>query len=155
MSPLNTNDLHRIFEKIDQNGDGFVSLDELKRLLERIGIQTSPDELELLVGKSSLDLLDFVCFYDTIMKANLGDQRELGKEVGNDMESDLTQAFKVYDLNGDGVISCEELQSVLSQLGMWNQHKGWNCKSMIDLYDTNSDGVLDFEEFKKMVVNNS
>ncbi|PSS24882.1 Calcium-binding protein CML44 [Actinidia chinensis var. chinensis] len=152
MSPLNNDDLHRIFEKLDQNGDGFVSLDELKCLLERIGVQTSTDELEQLVGKTSLDLLNFVCFYDTIIKANIGDDQSETDEKGSDAESNLAEAFKVYDLNGDGVISCEELQSVLSQLGMWDEHGGRDCKSMIGLYDMNSDGVLDFEEFKNMMV---
>ncbi|CAL5333174.1 unnamed protein product [Camellia sinensis] len=150
MSPLNTNDLQQIFDKLDQNGDGFVSLDEIKLLLERIGVQTSLDELEsLLVGKTSLDLLDFIFFYDTFVKC---DQNETGKEDVNDLECDLSKAFKVYDLNGDGFISCEELQNVLSRLGLWNEHCGRDCKSMINMYDTNSDGVLDFEEFKNMML---
>ncbi|GFY85577.1 calcium-binding EF-hand family protein [Actinidia rufa] len=155
MSPLNRDDIHRIFEMLDENGDGFVSHDELKRILERIGVQISLAELEALVGKRSLDLLDFVCFYDTVIKVNIGDQSVAGEE-GNDVESDLAKAFKVYDLNGDGVISCDELQSVLSRLGMWDEHGRRDCKPMIDLYDTNSDGVLDFEEFKNMMaINNS
>ncbi|KAL7263133.1 hypothetical protein ACSBR1_001335 [Camellia fascicularis] len=149
MSPLNTNDLQQIFDKLDQNGDGFVSLDEIKLLLERIGVQTSLDELESLVGKTSLDVLDFIFFYDTIVKR---DQSEIGKEDVNDLECDLFKAFKVYDLNGDGFISCEELQNVLSRLGLWNEYCGKDCKNMINMYDMNSDGKLDFEEFKNMML---
>ncbi|XP_057490844.1 probable calcium-binding protein CML44 [Actinidia eriantha] len=148
MSLLNTNDLHRIFDKLDQNGDGFVSLDELKWLLDKIGIQTSPEELESLAGKTNLDILDFLFFYDTVIKPNFGDQ----SEEGENLESDLAKAFRVYDVNGDGVISCEELQNVLSRLGLWNEQYGRDCKSMIDEYDMNSDGVLDFEEFKNMML---
>ncbi|KAI8526205.1 hypothetical protein RHMOL_Rhmol13G0290800 [Rhododendron molle] len=153
MSPLNTNDLHRIFEKLDLNGDGLVSLDELSWLLGRIGAHnTGLDELKLLVGKASLDRLDFLFFYDAILKQNMGDDQCEAGDENDDLESDLAKAFKVYDLNGDGVISCEELQSVLSQLGFWNEHCGGDCRSMIKRYDTNSDGVLDFEEFKNMML---
>ena len=59
MSLIKTNDLQRIFEKLDKNGDGLVSLEELNWLLEKIGVQISLDELESLVGKSSLELNEF------------------------------------------------------------------------------------------------
>ncbi|GFS37600.1 calcium-binding EF-hand family protein [Actinidia rufa] len=155
MSPINTNDLNRIFEKLDQNGDGFVSLDELKWLLETIGIRASQDELQSLVGKKSLDLIDFMLFYDTIIKQNINGDDELEKDEvlqDNNLENDLAKTFDVYDVNGDGYISCEELQSVLSRLGFWNEYCGRDCRSMIKRYDMNSDGVLDFEEFKNMML---
>ncbi|XAR62857.1 hypothetical protein NMG60_11017757 [Bertholletia excelsa] len=146
MSPLTAHDLHQIFEKLDQNGDGFVSLDELNRFLERIGVETTLDELKLLVGKTKLDVLDFFIFYDTVIEEN---KNEEGNEV---VESELEKAFKVYDLNGDGFISGDELRTVLSRLGLWNEGYGRDCKRMISVYDTNSDGLLDFEEFKKMML---
>ncbi|XAR49597.1 hypothetical protein NMG60_11032850 [Bertholletia excelsa] len=154
MSPLSTNDLNRIFHKLDRNRDGFVSLDELKWLLERIGVQTSEDELQSLVGKNSLDMIDFMLFYDSVIKENLEEQRKTGdrEEDEERLERELAQAFKVYDLNGDGFISSEELQSVLSGLGLWNEHCGRDCRSMIKVFDTNSDGLLDFEEFKNMML---
>ncbi|KAI8015416.1 putative calcium-binding protein CML44, partial [Camellia lanceoleosa] len=85
------------------------------------------------------------------------DQNEVG-EVDKDLESDLAKAFKVYDLNGDGFMSrpkpgpMEEIQDMLSRLGLWKEHRGKNSMNMIKVYDTNSDGVLDFEEFKNMML---
>ncbi|XAR49598.1 hypothetical protein NMG60_11032851 [Bertholletia excelsa] len=140
MPPLNANDLHRIFERLDQNG-----------LLERFGIQSSSKELESLVGNTSLDLLDFYFFYDIIIKQKNGD-KERASEENKSLEGDLAEAFEVYDLNGDGFIPCEELQNVLSRLGMWNEQSGRDCNSMIKMYDAYSDGLLDFEEFKNMML---
>ncbi|KAL3840053.1 hypothetical protein ACJIZ3_024644 [Penstemon smallii] len=71
-----------------------------------------------------------------------------------DKNGDGLRAFKVFDLDGDGFISCEELQIALSRLGLWDEHcSGQDCKDMIGMFDTNSDGFVDFEEFKDMVLN--
>ncbi|XVF39240.1 hypothetical protein PTKIN_Ptkin01aG0019700 [Pterospermum kingtungense] len=163
MSPLGKTDLQRIFEKLDKNGDGLVSLEELSWLLERVGVLFSPEELESLVAKPCLDFDEFLFFYDSILNEKVGDheegeEEELIKIHGDEEqeeeeeESDLAKAFKVFDLNGDGFISCEELQSVLGRLGLWDESSGKDCRSMICFYDTNLDGMVDFEEFKTMVL---
>ena len=158
MSLIKTNDLQRIFEKLDKNGDGLVSLEELNWLLEKIGVQISLDELESLVGKSSLDLNEFFSFYGSISLKQNNTSRSTSNEVvvveeeeEENEESDLVKAFEVFDLNGDGFISCDELQKVLSRLGLWDENSGKDCRVMIHVYDNNLDGQLDFEEFKNMM----
>lgn len=157
MCPINASNLHRIFDKLDKDGDGFVSVDELMWLLESIGVQTSLDELELLVGKKGfLDPIDFLLFHDIVISGKSMDEKKLRKkeqeEEERNIEKDLVQAFEVFDLNRDGFISSEELQSALSKLGLLDEQCGKDCKSMINVYDTNSDGKLDFEEFKNMML---
>ncbi|KAG8389777.1 hypothetical protein BUALT_Bualt01G0013800 [Buddleja alternifolia] len=153
MSPLNVNSLHRIFNKLDRNGDGLLSIDELLWLLDRIGVLVNRDELELLVGKKSLDLIDFLFFYETLIKGNIFEQEICKLEREDEiLEGDLRKAFRVFDLDDDGFISCEELQIALTRLGLWEEHSGQDCKHMIGVYDTNSDGMLDFEEFKDMML---
>jgi calcium-binding protein CML len=148
MSLLNTNDLHQIFENLDKNGDGLVSLEELNWLLEKTGVKFSLGELESVAGgKSRFDFNEFLFFCDSISEQNNGSDDEDENE-----ESDLVNAFKVFDLNGDGFISCEELQNVLSRLELWDASSGWDCRAMIGVYDTNLDGQLDFEEFKNMML---
>ncbi|KAI5650423.1 hypothetical protein M9H77_36428 [Catharanthus roseus] len=146
MSSIKAGDLYRIFDQLDKNGDGLVSLEELMVALEGIGIHTSEDELELLVGKKSLDRIDFLFFHETIIKGNNN------KSEYSVLENDLREAFAVFDENGDGFISSEELQSALLRLGLWDERCGGDCRSMISVYDVNSDGKLDFEEFKNMML---
>ncbi|XVE95563.1 hypothetical protein REPUB_Repub02eG0108800 [Reevesia pubescens] len=159
MSPLSKNDLKRIFEKLDKNGDGLVSLDELNWLLERIGVQFSLEELESLVGKPCLNFDEFLFFHDSISNQKIDEPAAGGEEIeeevniiDGDEDSDLVKAFKVFDLNGDGFISCEKLQCLLAKLGLWDESSGKDCRSMICFYDTNLDGMVDFEEFKSMML---
>ncbi|MED6179587.1 hypothetical protein PIB30_002412 [Stylosanthes scabra] len=154
MCSLSHNDLQRIFEKLDKNGDGLVSLDELNWLLEKTtgGSSISLQELEeLLVGKKSLNFDEFVFFYDSISNRKINDDEE--EVVEEEVESDLEKAFKVFDLNGDGFISSQELECVLKRLGLLEEQSGnKDCRAMIFSYDTNLDGQLDFEEFKNMMM---
>lgn len=154
MCPLKTNDLHRIFEKLDKNGDGLVSLEELNWLLQRIGVEFSIAELESFIGKACLDFNEFLFFYDSLLENNRGgDHHE--EEDDDEEDEDLKKAFGVFDINGDGFISCEELKDVLMRLGLLDENtfsSGPDCTSMIHVFDSNLDGRLDFEEFKSMML---
>ena len=148
------------FASWKMNGDGLLSLEELKMLLEKTGFSYSIEELESLVGKKSLDFSEFLFFYESMLKQNNNGEEELGaSNYGDDsdeveeVERDLVKAFKVFDLDGDGFITSQELEFVLKRLGMWDDERcGKDCKSMICSYDTNFDGKLDFQEFKDMML---
>ena len=58
----------------------------------------------------------------------------------------IEQAFKIFDLDGDGYISKQELESVMGELeeSMWFQ--------ILSEADNNSDGKISFEEFTKLLL---
>ncbi|XP_022959484.1 probable calcium-binding protein CML44 [Cucurbita moschata] len=155
MSPIiSINDLLRIFNKLDKNRDGLICLHELNWLLDTIGVELTMEDLHSFLEKPSLDFNEFLFFYESISKQNKGECKGGVSDV-NAREEDVDvvyMAFKVFDMNDDGFISCEELQLVLSRLELWDVNTtDTDCKSMIRAYDTNLDGMLDFEEFKNMM----
>ncbi|KAK4777080.1 hypothetical protein SAY86_005768 [Trapa natans] len=161
MSFICLKDLRRIFDNLDKNRDGLLSLEELNWLLSMVGHRYSLEELESSIGKRALDFYEFLILHNSITGTSSSTDVGIGEEVSPtenvaiveaDQDTDLLEAFCVFDLNRDGFISRDELQSVLSRLGMWDERSGKDSAGMISAYDSNRDGQLDFEEFKNMML---
>ncbi|KAI9113081.1 hypothetical protein K1719_015606 [Acacia pycnantha] len=149
MCSLSRNDLQRIFEKLEKEEDGYVSLENLKRLMENIGFSFGAEEVECLVGKKSLNLDEFLTFCESMSSSSNSSGESRG---GQEEERELVKAFEVFDMDGDGFISSQEVETVLKRLGLWDPKSCRDCASMIGVYDSNSDGLLDFQEFKNMML---
>ncbi|XP_068651619.1 probable calcium-binding protein CML44 [Aristolochia californica] len=141
MAGLNCTDLHRIFETLDRDGDGKLSPEELSYLLNKVGVSTDPDDLKASMAPESLDLEEFILFYESSIKP----------EDDYKAETDLLEAFKVFDQNNDGFITSTELGDVLLRLGL-REDCGGDFVRMIRKFDSNSDGRLDFQEFREMML---
>lgn|ERR1712048_942031 len=63
---------------------------------------------------------------------------------------DLQETFSLFDANGNGYITTQELAQAMRQLGQNPTNK--EIKEMIAKVDANNDGKLNFEEFKSMMV---
>ncbi|PSR85949.1 Calmodulin-like protein [Actinidia chinensis var. chinensis] len=74
---------------------------------------------------------------------------------GRDDEEDTREAFNVFDQNGDGFITVDELRSVLASLGLKQRRTMEDCKRMIMKVDGDEDGdgdvMVNFIEFKEMM----
>ncbi|MBA0741707.1 hypothetical protein Gogos_014839 [Gossypium gossypioides] len=89
-------------------------------------------------GDNYIDIDEFGALYQTIM-----DDR--------DEEKDIKEAFKVFDQNGDGFITKEELRTVLASLRLKQGRMIEDCKRMIKKVDVDGDGMVNFKEFKQMM----
>lgn len=61
----------------------------------------------------------------------------------------MRDAFGVFDGDGDGAITVEELGAVLR--GMGRMEGVEECRDMIRRVDRDGDGMVSFEEFKEMM----
>jgi calmodulin len=65
-----------------------------------------------------------------------------------DREDEIRQAFKVFDKDGNGYITSEELAQVMSNLG--EKLSAGELREMMREADTNGDGRIDYQEFVKV-----
>eukprot|EP00794_Sanderia_malayensis_P015258 gene15258-16833_t len=66
--------------------------------------------------------------------------------------TDFKEAFAIFDKNGDGKISSNEIGDVLKKLGY--QPSQEQLAKMLATVDLDGNGFLDFDEFKSMLVGN-
>ena len=106
-------ELEQVFKKFDVNGDGSkISASELGSIMGSLGHPTTEEELEKMIvevdadGDGFIDLNEFV------------ELNTKGVDSDKAMEN-LKDAFSVYDMDGNWVISADELQKVTRSLGFF------------------------------------
>ena len=70
---------------------------------------------------------------------------------GPNTEDDVAHAFKVFDRDGDGLISADEIRETMNNLG--EDLTEAEVKAMIAEADIDGDGLIDFTEFSKLMKN--
>ncbi|CAI0469607.1 unnamed protein product [Linum tenue] len=149
----------------DKNGDEIITVHDLSQALTLLGLDADFSELESTIqahiksGNDGLEFEDFVSLHQSLDDALFGgggqqlqqqDHDQSAHEISQE-ESDLSEAFKVFDEDGDGYISAHELQVVLRKLGLPEATEIDRVEQMIFSVDRNQDGQVDFFEFKDMM----
>jgi len=94
------------FGLFDRDNDGKISKDEVGTVMRALG--QSPTEAEVKdIIKDLPNLVDFEKF-KVVMQKNK-------KDI--DAEKEMTEAFKVFDKDGKGVVQTKELRAVLTSMG--------------------------------------
>ncbi|KAG4190542.1 hypothetical protein ERO13_A07G037700v2 [Gossypium hirsutum] len=150
-------ELKRVFATFDKNGDGFITKQELRESLKNIRVLMTEKEVEDMVvkvdanGDGLIDFDEFCILCQTMDGGTDASGTRLKEDDGMNGEEELKEAFDVFDKDKDGLISFEELGSVLFSLGLKEGNKLQDCKAMIRKVDIDGDGMVNFDEFKKMM----
>lgn len=102
-------------------------------------------------GNHGLRYQDFEALHRSLDDVFFGLDDDEAVDGDDQHESDLSEAFKVFDEDGDGYISARELQIVLAKLGLQEGREMESVEMMISSVDRNHDGRVDFFEFKDMM----
>lgn len=65
-------------------------------------------------------------------------------------ENELQEAFKLFDTDGDGKITSEELRKLISKIG--GEMSEGEAAGLIHRADTDGNGYVDYEEFSRLWV---
>ncbi|KAL4197404.1 hypothetical protein AMTRI_Chr04g188100 [Amborella trichopoda] len=145
LSLANKDEVERVFKRFDSNGDGQISGAELGEMLRALGSNPSDEEVASMMSEADTDGDGFISLEEF---AVINNQAPLDS---NASMVDLRDAFAMYDLDKNGLISAKELHMVLKKLGEKCSYR--DCCRMISTVDSDGDGCVSFEEFKKMMTN--
>merc|ERR1711920_180152 len=131
------------FLSMDINGDGVITLDELKAGLPQAGIMEIPEDLKEIMEGIDADGSG-VIDYSEFLAATIERRQYIQEDV-------CWTAFRVFDMNGDGKITSNELRTVLNN-GNVNSVLDINATAaVLKEVDRNGDGAIDFKEFMGMI----
>jgi len=134
--------LRDTFMKLDSNGDGKMTVAELKEGIARSGLKDIPQDLQTIMddidsdGSGEIDYTEFLA-------ATLDKRLYLQEDV-------CWNAFKNFDRNNDGKISQEELKVILGDPAVQTA-ANTEIAEILSKFDGNGDGFIDFQEFMSLM----
>ena len=136
--------LREMFLKMDTSKDGKINKVEFVEGMAKSNKNTyTKVELEEIFSEIDSDNSGMID-YSEFLRAALNKTKLLS-------ENNLHAAFKFFDLDGNGVITKDELSEVFTK-GNANLNDKL-CEAMIGEIDKNKDKSISFEEFKQMMQN--
>jgi len=128
------------FEMFDKNKDGIITTKQLANVMRSLNQDPTEEELNEMIEEVDLDKNGEVDFEEFVTLMN-----RRSKET--DIEEEVLNAFKVFDKDGNGLISNTELRHIMMTLG--DQLTEEEIDDMIREADSDGDGYINYEDFIK------
>lgn len=131
------------FQVFDKDGNGCITTKELGTVMRSLGQNPSEEELKLMIDEVDYNkdgTVDFKEFLG-LMARQMQDADTL---------DELIDAFKVFDKDGNGVITSHELRYVMTNAG--EKLSEDEIDEIIREADEDNDGNINYEEFLKMML---
>ena len=133
------------FAMFDHDGDGSITLEELATTMKSLGRNPSEAELRTMMNEVDIDgngTIDFAEFLTTMTR----------KRKDSYSEKEVNEIFRIFDKDGNGFITTEEVRHVLANLGEKLTDK--EVEALIKDADVDGNGGIDYNEFVTMMTSN-
>eukprot|EP00928_Gymnodinium_smaydae_P018358 TRINITY_DN16991_c0_g2_i2.p1 TRINITY_DN16991_c0_g2~~TRINITY_DN16991_c0_g2_i2.p1 ORF type:complete len:290 (-),score=65.74 TRINITY_DN16991_c0_g2_i2:62-931(-) len=142
-----TKKLRHIFSLLDRDGNGHITVQELRGAIESTGVEIPEDLVQLAVqadtdGGGTIEYTEFLA-------ATCDKKKVIREEV-------VWEAFRIFDQDGSGTITKKELIKILTGSTsdkIRQMHGNKAVDNFVEEYDVSGDAVIDFEEFMEMLNN--
>ncbi len=127
-------DFKEAFDIFDHDGNGSISLSELRLAMQKLGQYPSDAELKVMIKRvdvnhdGSIDFNEFVQLMSLVSPSN--------------PEKELWDAFNRIDADGSGYIDKDELKALMKSLGQKLTEE--EIREMMKEVDSNGDGKIRF-----------
>ncbi|KAG5593568.1 hypothetical protein H5410_044082 [Solanum commersonii] len=131
--------LKQMFKMIDADNSGHITLEELKKGLEKVGSKLKDSEINSLMQAADMDnsgTIDYGEFIAAMLHLNKVQK-----------EDHMYAAFSYFDQDGSGYITQEELQQACEKFGLSNIP----MEELMREVDQDNDGRIDYNEFVAMM----
>lgn len=136
-------DFQNAFNDFDKDKDGRIAAKELGAVMKSLGQNPSETELKDMLDEIDIDENGTVVFDEFLYL-----MRRQMQEV--DTEDEIIDAFRIFDKDGDGKISAEELIHIMKNLG--EPLRQDEIDEMIAQADINKDGIIDYVKFVHLML---
>ncbi|XP_037094426.1 calcium-binding protein E63-1-like [Pollicipes pollicipes] len=135
-------ELKMVFRLTDKNGDGSITADELKRMLQdKLDIDVDDaliGDLMTSAGENAGGLISEAQFITWFLK-----MQTLSADKTPDMTNDLFAAFRLFDKDGNGYITMDELRRAMELIE--ERMTESELSSLIEMADADKDGRINYE----------
>jgi calmodulin len=129
-----------VFALLDRDGDGKVNKGELGRAMRAVGLMPTDEEVAAIAGTIKGNAFDFAGF-SQILKSSWKPMVR-GEEI--------KEAFRVFDKEGQGFVSCAEMRHVMTNLGEKLTEE--EVDQLIHEGDDDGDGQIKYSDFVKQMM---
>ncbi|KAF0303417.1 Calcium-binding protein E63-1 [Amphibalanus amphitrite] len=146
-------ELKMVFRLTDKNGDGSITSTELKEMLHtKLSIDVDDSLLTDLMnsaGEQAEGLISEQQFITWFLKMQTLSPSD-GGDKSSDISTDLSAAFRLFDKDGNGFITIDELRRAMELID--EPLTEAELRSLIRMADADNNGKIDYEEFLKMLL---
>ena len=135
------------FSLFDKDHDGKLTIKELEGVLRFLGKNLSDYNMDSLLKNMDMYGNGTVGFSEFLQLMS-----QTSYNSGNLKNEEIMAVFRIFDKDGDGFITADEIQNEMGNHG--DTFTEEQVQQMMKGADANGDGKIDYEEFVKLMQTN-